>query len=166
MSNNKTAENNQFARVANVGGTRDYASAPNDGSEPLCDQYGRLIVVVPGISPIPDPYPNRAQFSSWEGAGLIDQMICSAVPGRVVAINGYNASPTNKFLVIYDRNTFAVIGSQPNVNVFSISSGQPFSYSVPWILTNGLVVTLSSAPLVLTQTGDELLSINGVLDIA
>lgn len=45
MPRTKTEEYEQLARVGELTGIRSYTQVSNEGSAPLCDEYGRLLVV-------------------------------------------------------------------------------------------------------------------------
>jgi hypothetical protein len=155
MSNPKNSDNSQFARVS-TSGVRQYLQTDNEGSAPLCDEYGRLIVVVPGLTPVVDPYPTE------NDGGAINAPFwqTSVVPSRINAIAGYllNCPAFPAWIQFYDN---LAPGAGLSVVLPMAANQQMFSYAIRKTFVIGICIAPSSTELLYTAIPGCTINVSG-----
>lgn len=114
----KNTENQQFARVANPAGDAGVPlKSTNFGSEPLCDENGRLIVRIAGsggFTPLFNPTTLRTSIPSgvipFDGF-YIDTNILDGT------IYGYNDAPIPAFIQLHNFIAPIPLGNIPLISI-------------------------------------------------
>jgi hypothetical protein len=116
---------------------------PEARTDPICDSYGRLIVVgeVAGSVPNPDAgFPNLVQATS--GGLPVNEASISTVSTQLVSLFGYNADATNLLFIQLWNDGAAELEATFPVPPYPST----FSLDTPMQFTQGLRIRISTQP--------------------
>jgi len=112
----KNDENTQFGRTSDALGNRSFVLPQNNGSEPLVDDNGRIIVRLADATGFITPSIEGGALV-YSSAGYLNNAIVNGNSTHLFLASGFNPTATQLFLQFFDANALPANGTIPDYNI-------------------------------------------------